>query len=97
MSSEKDAGKNGAPMWIARLISFALIALILLLFGRVWVNGILGCAGMFENAAYEDEDEKHRAPVQTPIPPLDMFSDSAYDREFPDLIEPTLVPDGETE
>lgn len=80
-------------MWSTRLISFALIALILLIFGRVWLNSILGCAGMFENAAYEDADELTRAPVQTPIPPLDMFSDDAYDRTFPDLIEPTLGPD----
>lgn len=97
MSSEKATGNNGAPMWIARLISFALIALILLIFGRVWLNSILGCAGMFENASYEDTDELNRAPVQTPIPPLDMFSDDAYDREFSDLVEPTLNPGEYTE
>lgn len=87
MSSEKP-GKN-ASAWIARLISLAIIALILVFFGRAWLTGILGCAGMFENAAYEDIDEVSRMPHDTPIPPLDMFSDSAYDREFPDLIEPT--------
>lgn len=92
MSSEKDTGNKGAPIWSTRLISFALIALILLIFGRVWLNRILGCAGMFENAVYEDADELSRAPVQTPIPPLDLFSDDAYDRAFPDLIEPTLNP-----
>ena len=81
-------------MWIARLISFAFIALILIFFGRTWFQSILGCAGMFENAGYEDADERARIPEQTPIPPLDMFSDSAYDREFPDLIEPTLEPNG---
>ncbi|MBQ2434348.1 MAG: hypothetical protein II266_07920, partial [Clostridia bacterium] len=94
-SSKKNEGTRGAPLFLTRLVSFALVALILLVFGRVWLSGILGCAGMFENAAYEDEDEKSRAPVQTPIPPLDMFSDSAYDREFPDLVEPTLEPGGE--
>lgn len=79
-------------MWIARLVSFALIALILVFFGKAWLKSILGCAGLFENASYEDADERAQTPVQTPIPPLDLFSDSAYDREFPDLIEPTLAP-----
>ena len=76
-------------MWIARLVSFALIALILLFLGKAWFQSILGCAGLFENASYEDADEISREPEQTPIPPLDLFSDSAYDREYPDLVEPT--------
>lgn len=84
-------------MFLSRLVSFALIALILIIFGRAWLNGILGCAGMFENAAYEDADEISREPLITPIPPLDMFSDDAYDREFPDLVEPTLNPGEYTE
>jgi len=77
-------------MWIARLVSFALVALILIFFGRAWFRGILGCARMFENAGYEDADERSRIPEQTPIAPLDRFSDSAYDIEYPDLVEPTL-------
>ncbi len=89
MPSKKDRKIQGAPIWIARLISFALIALILLIFGKVWLESILGCASMFENATYVDPDEKSRSPVQTPIPPLDQFGDWAYDMDFPDLIEPT--------
>ena len=88
---------QGAPMWIARLVSFALIALLLIFFGKAWLNSILGCASMFENASYEDADERERTPVQTPIPPLDQFGDWAYDRAYPDLIEPTLAPDGYAE
>lgn len=84
-------------MWIARLVSFALIALLLIFFGRAWFEGVLGCAGMFENATYEDEDEKSRAPDKTPIPPLDQFSDSAYDDIYPDLVEPTLDVSGYAE
>ena len=79
-------------MWIARLVSFVLVLLILVFFARMWGESILGCAGMFENASYEDTDERARMPEQTPIPPLDQFGDWAYDREFPDLIEPTLAP-----
>ena len=97
MSSEKHTGNNGAPIFLTRLVSFALIALILLFFGRAWLNGILGCAGMFENAAYEDADEISREPLETPLPPLDLFSDDAYDRSFPDLVEPTLDPGVYTE
>ena len=59
----------------------------------MWFQSILGCAGMFENAIYDDADELSRSPFQTPIPPFDPFSDSAYDRAFPDLVEPTLEPD----
>ena len=80
-------------MWTTRLVSFALIALILVFFGKIWLKSILGCAAMLENAAYEDKDEQERTPLQTPIPPLDQFGDWAYDREYPDLIEPTLEPD----
>ncbi|MBQ4621004.1 MAG: hypothetical protein IJB25_14155 [Clostridia bacterium] len=93
MSSEKNREKGGASIWIARLISFVLIALILVFFGRTWFSGVLGCARMFEEASYEDQDELAREPASTPIPPFEQFSDSAYDQVYPDLIEPTLEPD----
>ena len=97
MPSKNMRKVQGAPIWIARLVSFALIALILLFFGKVWLNSILGCASMFENAAYEDTDERERTPMQTPIPPLDQFGDWAYDMEYPDLVEPTLAPEESAE
>lgn len=94
MSSEKSARnpRGGASIWLVRLIFLALVAGILLIFGKVWFQSVMGCVSMIGGATYEDNDELSRAPVQTPIPPMDLFSDSAYDRTFPDLVEPTLNP-----
>lgn len=94
MSSKKHAReyRGGASIWVIRLVSLALVAAVLIVFGRMWFEGVLGCAGMLDTATYDDPDERSRLPEETPIPPMDMFSDSAYDRAFPDLVEPTLNP-----
>lgn len=94
MSSEKSArDPGGASIWIVRLVSLALAGLVIVFAFRTWTKSVLGCARMLDQAGYEDQDERMRMPDQTPIPPMDMFSDSAYDRTFPDLIEPTLNPE----
>ncbi len=82
--------RNQGKIWAARLIALIIAAVLCLLACRLWLKSVLGCAGAIDYATYEDEDELSRTPVSVPFETRPILDDSAYDRVFPDLIEPSI-------
>ncbi|MBQ3080459.1 MAG: hypothetical protein IJC48_10770 [Clostridia bacterium] len=77
-------------IWLVRLIAFVFALIICLLFFRIWLTGVLGCANAFQSSTYTDEDESQRTPQSIPFETIPPIDDSAYDQSFPDLVEPGL-------
>ena len=78
---------------MVRAIALLIVILVLVFVGRLWLKSAFSCVRMVDAMEYTDEDERERLlPWYTPVPAPEGFSDSAYDRVFPDLVEPTLSP-----
>ncbi|MBQ9854719.1 MAG: hypothetical protein IJO53_00890 [Clostridia bacterium] len=80
-------------VFAVRAIALLILIVMMAFVGRVWLKSAFSCVRMVETMEYTDEDERERLlPWYTSVPAPEGFSDSAYDREFPDLVEPTLSP-----
>ena len=80
-------------VYIARGIAVLVVLIILILLGRALIRSAFSCVSLFDSMEYVDEDERERLlPWNTPMPASAGLTDQAYDRVFPDLVEPTLSP-----
>lgn len=74
--------------WPVYLVAFLIMALVCAFCARVWLSGTTGCAKILSTVQYDDPDEREQFAPE-PTEPIHVFSDSAYDAAYPDLIEPT--------
>ena len=81
---ENPAGR----IWLVRLIAFLIVLAASVFAFRIWLKSALGCAGMLGEIRYSDPDELSRMPEETLMPAPVFPDDSAYDRVYPDLLEP---------
>lgn len=77
-------GARGAVARLAAVI-FALALIMFLIFALI--RGGAGCVSFMHNAEYIDADEAARLNIPEPSAPARVFTDSAYDAVYPDLIE----------
>lgn len=93
MKKGKKAPAGQPGIWIVRAVAFLIVLVILSVAARAWFKSTFSCVQAFESMEYEDPDEQARfLPWYTPSPMPELFSDSAYDMAYPDLVEPTLSP-----
>ena len=94
MAGNRNAAENYAfRVILIRLIAVLIVVIILIVIGRAWFKSAFSCVRMFDSMEYVDEDERQRlVPWDTPVPTPPGLTDEAYDRVFPDLVEPTVSP-----
>ncbi len=80
---------NGKTLAV-RLVSLALVLLVCLIAVKSLLSGASGCARVLSRAAYDDGEWSAGAPTAEPADTPPAFADDAYDKLYPDLIEPSL-------